>query len=358
MKQTIGVQHSQHGQIITCIYTMQEENGKYIPLNYNDPVMLENEEGDLFARVAWQRPFCNDIEEETSPKLRLATQEELNIGVENEKLVIDAKKFCKDCVNTRSLDMKIVDVAMLFDRTKLIFYFTAPTRIDFRELVKDLVREYRIRIELRQIGVRHETQMIGSLGNCGMICCCRRYLTSFAPVTIKMAKEQNLFLNPTKISGICGRLLCCLSFEQDAYEFFHKSCPKLGKRYLTDNGYMRVLRTNMFRNSVILLPESSGEIELTLDEWAQLNPRRPENVAQNSDEKQQLTPYKPEPYMNCSVDPQMIENDPDLHMFDEDFKLEDLEDNDIKENLKNNSSKNNSKNSSKNSFKKKKEERK
>ena len=175
--------------------------------------------------------------------------------------------------------MKLVDVEVLFDRSKMIFFFTAPTRIDFRDLVKDLVRQYRTRIELRQIGVRHETQMLGALGNCGMVCCCRRYLHKFAPVTIKMAKEQNLFLNPTKISGICGRLLCCLSYEQENYDTFHRSCPKLGKRYQTTSGPMRVLRSNMFRNTVVLLPDGGQEVEMTLEEWQALKPSRAETPA-------------------------------------------------------------------------------
>ena len=138
------------------------------------------------------------------------------------------------------------------------------------------MREYRARIELRQIGVRHETQMVGAVGNCGMVCCCRRYLRKFAPVTIRMAKEQNLFLNPAKISGICGRLLCCLSYEQDNYDHFHRMCPRLGKKYQTDKGPMKVLRANMFRNSLSVLTENNEEVELSLDDWQALSPHRPE----------------------------------------------------------------------------------
>ncbi len=208
---------------------------------------------------------------------RAATPEELSKAAENEQLCRDAREFCRRCIMDRGLDMKLVDVESLYDRSKLIFYFTAPTRIDFRELVKDLVRQYHTRIELRQIGVRHETQMLGALGNCGMVCCCRRYLRHFAPVTIKMAKEQNLFLNPAKISGICGRLLCCLSYEQANYDAFHRSCPKLGKRYQTDQGPMRVLRGNMFRNSVVVLPDGGQETEMTLDEWQAIHPHRAEH---------------------------------------------------------------------------------
>lgn len=319
MKQIIGIQYSKHGQIVPCIYEMQMLNKKYIPLNYDDLVMAKTQEELHFARVAWQRPYANEVIPPSSPTITIPTEEEYMHAEESERLTQEAKVFCTRCIKDRNLDMKIVDVAGLYDRTKLIFYFTAPNRIDFRELVKDLVREYRTRIELRQIGVRHETQMVGSLGNCGMICCCRRYLTSFAPVTIKMAKEQNLFLNPTKISGICGRLLCCLSFEQEAYEHFHKSCPKLGKKYQTDDGNMRVLRANMFRNSLTLLPDGAQEIELTIDEWNALHPRRPEVQHQQDHNNAKQNNYKTPPLLNFTVDPEMIENDPDLHVFDDEF---------------------------------------
>lgn len=204
----------------------------------------------------------------------LATAQDIALHTENSILCAEATAFCKSCIRQRKLDMKLVDVEVLHDRSKIIFYFTAPARIDFRELVKDLVRNYRTRIELRQIGVRHESQMIGGIGNCGMVCCCHKYLRKFAPVTIKMAKEQNLFLNPAKLSGMCGRLLCCLSFEQGNYEEFNRRCPKLGKKYTSDNGTVKVLRANMFTQSVVVLSESGEESELSLEEWEKLHPRR------------------------------------------------------------------------------------
>lgn len=209
---------------------------------------------------------------------RAATAEELARAAENEQLCREAREFCRRCIMNRKLDMKLVDVESLFDRSKLIFYFTGADPHRFSGAwSRILCRQYHTRIELRQIGVRHETQMLGALGNCGMVCCCRRYLRHFAPVTIKMAKEQNLFLNPAKISGICGRLLCCLSYEQANYDAFHRSCPKLGKRYQTDQGTMRVLRGNMFRNSVVVLPDGGQETEMTLDEWQALHPHRTEH---------------------------------------------------------------------------------
>ena len=221
-------------------------------------------------------PPANVAEQDLLPILRATTDKDLAAIAENKSLTADAFRYCTARIRNRELEMKLVDVEVLFDKTKFIFYFTAPTRIDFRELVKDLVREYHVRIELRQIGVRHETQMIGAVGNCGMVCCCRRFLRKFAPVTIKMAKEQNLFLNPAKISGICGRLLCCLSYEQENYDAFHRECPRLGKRYQTTQGDMKVLRANIFRNSIVALNSENEEVEFTLDEWRATTPRRPE----------------------------------------------------------------------------------
>jgi len=206
---------------------------------------------------------------------RLATESDLETHGENLRLARRAFSFCRGCINSQNLDMKLVDVEVLHDRSKLIFFFTAPNRIDFRELIKSLVREFHTRIELRQIGVRHETQMIGAIGNCGQVCCCRRFLRKFAPVTIKMAKEQNLFLNPAKISGICGRLLCCLSYEQKGYEEFHKQCPKIGKRVQTPIGNVKVLRANFFKKSISVWVEDEGEREFTLDEWKEMLNRQP-----------------------------------------------------------------------------------
>lgn len=213
---------------------------------------------------------------------RMAGPQDLETGAENKRLARRAFNFCRGCISHQELDMKLVDVEVLHDRSKMIFYFTAPNRIDFRELIKSLVREFHTRIELRQIGVRHETQMIGAIGNCGQVVCCRRFLRKFAPVTIKMAKEQNLFLNPAKISGICGRLLCCLSYEQKGYEEFHKQCPKIGKRIPTAIGTAKVLRANFFKKSISVWVEDLGEREFTLEEWKDLVSRQlsPEGAAE------------------------------------------------------------------------------
>ncbi|SHN63328.1 PSP1 domain-containing protein [Desulfovibrio litoralis] len=228
-------------------------------------------------------------QQEIPAVLSLADDNDLLISIENTELVEKAKVFCHECIQNLNLEMKLVDVEIFHDRSKIVFYFTAPTRIDFRELVKELVKNYRTRIELRQIGVRHETQMLGGIGNCGASCCCRKYLRRFAPVTIKMAKEQNLFLNPAKISGLCGRLLCCLSYEQENYEHFNKQCPKIGKRYTTHDGIYKVLRVNMFRASIFAqLDGNEEEQEFNIDEWNSLSPKRFETS--NFEENSPLTP--------------------------------------------------------------------
>ena len=262
-------------------------------LAVGDRVMVETEAGAVLAEVLMTRrmvPSRVPVGEfgPLAPVLGKASQADIVKSGENEKLAVEAKTHCQECIRTRKLDMKLVDVEVAHDRSKMAFYFTAPARIDFRELVKDLVRKYRTRIELRQIGVRHETQMVGAIGNCGMVCCCRRYLRKFAPVAIKMAKEQNVFLNPAKISGICGRLLCCLAYEQENYDEFYRRCPKLGKKYQTTRGVLRVLRASMFRESVNVLTETNEELEFTLEEWQALEPTRPEGgVPQQLQQPQQ-----------------------------------------------------------------------
>jgi cell fate regulator YaaT (PSP1 superfamily) len=218
-------------------------------------------------------PVSNPLPEQDRPEagmptiFRPATGEDLVRDQENRELARKAFGLCRQFIQERSLEMKLVDVVVLFDGSKILFFFTATNRIDFRELVKDLVRVFRTRIELRQIGARHETQMVGGIGNCGQLICCQRFLRQFAPSTIKMAKEQNLFLNPAKISGVCNRLLCCLSFEQGNYEEFLAQCPKVGKKFSTALGPAKILRANYFRRTLSVWLESGGEREIDLDEW-------------------------------------------------------------------------------------------
>ena len=274
--------------------------------------MVETEHGLLLAQVvSLHDSLPNGSVSSEITVLRTATDADKAAAEANNELARRARRYCQESIRNRALDMKLVDVEVYFDASKIVFYFTAPARIDFRELLKDLVREYRARIELRQIGVRHETQMIGAVGNCGMVCCCRRFLRKFAPVTIRMAKEQNLFLNPAKISGSCGRLLCCLSYEQENYDAFHRECPRLGKKYQTSQGAMKVLRANMFRNSLSVLNENNQEQEISLEEWRALAPRRPEQAQQAHPERQETPKSEPSGFLVVSVSPESLD-DPDL----------------------------------------------
>lgn len=262
MSTTLGLRFRENGQIY---YFDALSYG----VRVGEYVLVKTDQGTAMARVAsvLDAPPADMQASEIKPILRLASNEDMIQHDENRELARDAIRHCRRCISERNLEMKLVDVEILLDRSKMVFYFTAPGRIDFRELVKDLVKAYRTRIELRQIGVRHETQMLGAIGNCGQMCCCARFIRKFQPVTIKMAKEQNLFLNPAKISGMCGRLLCCLAYEQNAYEEFQRRCPKIGKKYQTSQGPVKILRSNLFTETLSIYTESGEEREITLEEW-------------------------------------------------------------------------------------------
>ena len=199
-----------------------------IQAQVGDAAIVETARGVECGEVALSN---KEIPEEqiTAPLkevIRLATAEDLAVVAKNKKKEEDAFRICEEKIRFRKLDMKLVGVEETFDNTKILFYFTANGRVDFRSLVKDLASVFHTRIELRQIGVRDEAKMLGGLGICGRPFCCASYMDEFVPVSIKMAKTQNLSLNPTKISGTCGRLMCCLKYEQDAYEDAIKRMPK------------------------------------------------------------------------------------------------------------------------------------
>jgi len=268
MRIYVGVKFRKQGQI----YYFDSAGYSLFSGGY---VVVSTDEGPGLAQVVTlceEPPAHLGLEENgVKPIERPATDEDFVQQESNEQLAAKAFAFCRSKIKELELDMKLVDVEVRFDQSKIVFYFTAPTRIDFRELVKLLVNEYRTRIELRQIGVRHEAQILGGIGNCGRICCCHQFLKKFEPVTIKMAKEQQLFLNPSKISGTCGRLLCCLNFEKETYADFQRRCPKVGKRYDTSVGEIKVLRANLFRDSLIVDAGDGEEKEITLPEWADLS---------------------------------------------------------------------------------------
>lgn len=193
--------------------------------------------------------------------IRKASEEDVEVNRVNKSKQEDAFKICLDKIKEHGLKMKLIDVEYTFDNNKVIFYFTADGRVDFRELVKDLAAIFRTRIELRQIGVRDEAKMTGGLGPCGRTLCCSSFLGEFAPVSIKMAKEQNLSLNPTKISGICGRLMCCLNYEQETYEGIRKRMPKVGSVVETCYGVGEVISSSIVKEAVKVKVNLEGDDE-------------------------------------------------------------------------------------------------
>lgn len=231
MIKVVGVRFKKAGKI----YYFDPDK---IEVQNNDFVIVETARGVEFGHVVVGPKEITEEEIVTPLKkvLRIALDEDFDTHRENKKKAKEALEICEKKVADHNLDMKLVDVEYTFDNNKVIFYFTADGRVDFRDLVKDLASIFRTRIELRQIGVRDEAKMIGGVGPCGQVTCCTRFLGEFAPVSIKMAKEQSLSLNPTKISGLCGRLMCCLKYEQDTYEELLEKMPNVGDIVTTPQG--------------------------------------------------------------------------------------------------------------------------
>ena len=239
-----------------------------LSLQAGEPVIAESDKGlvlgkALFAPKEKERRFILK-----SPKkiVRKATPEDLEQFERNLQLEKDAFQFCIQKVREKGLNMKLVKTEVLLDRSKIIFYFTAEIRVDFRELVKDLATQFRLRIEMRQIGVRDEAKMICGVGGCGKELCCAQFMNRFELVSVKMAKEQNLALNPTKISGVCGRLMCCLAYEYPTYMELKKDLPRLGKHIVTRSGKGKVIRQNVLNQTVTVQLEEGGEITIHVSE--------------------------------------------------------------------------------------------
>ena len=232
-----------------------------------DFAVVETVRGIECGEVVIANREMADIEIPSALKsvMRKASEEDLSILEKNRQKEKEAFKVCQEKIALRNLKMNLIDVECTFDNNKLLFYFTAETRIDFRELVKDLAAIFRTRIELRQIGVRDEAKVLGGLGICGREFCCKSYMGDFNPVSIKMAKEQGLSLNPTKISGTCGRLMCCLKNEQPAYESLLKITPKVGAIIVTPNGEKgKVIDSNLITGKLRVKTEKS-EVPVVLD---------------------------------------------------------------------------------------------
>ena len=210
-----------------------------------DHVIVETARGVEYGRVVSGPKEVSDdsVVQPLKSVIRIATQDDVRREAKNREKEKEAFKICQEKIRKHNLDMKLIDAEYTFDNNKVLFYFTADGRIDFRELVKDLAAVFRTRIELRQIGVRDETKIRGGLGICGRPLCCSTYLTEFAAVSIKMAKEQNLSLNPTKISGVCGRLMCCLTNEEETYEVLNSQLPSVGDMVTTSDGLTGVVQS-------------------------------------------------------------------------------------------------------------------
>lgn len=209
-----------------------------LDIKNGDQVIVETARGVEYGYVVLG---CREVEDNKVVQplksvIRMANTEDRTKETTNRKKEKDAFRICQEKIRKHNLEMKLIDVEYTFDNNKVLFYFTADGRIDFRELVKDLASVFKTRIELRQVGVRDETKIVGGIGICGRPLCCHSYLSEFIPVSIKMAKEQNLSLNPTKISGVCGRLMCCLKNEEETYEYLNSKLPNVGDYVTTDDG--------------------------------------------------------------------------------------------------------------------------
>ena len=252
---------------------------KDLELPLGSHVIVETARGVEYGTVMVPPKGVTDDEvvQPLKPVLRAATPEDDKTEQKNREKERQAYKTCQEKIQKHKLNMKLVEAEYTFDNNKLLFYFTADGRIDFRELVKDLASVFRTRIELRQIGVRDETKILGGVGICGRELCCHTFLSEFAPVSIKMAKEQNLSLNPTKISGVCGRLMCCLKNEADTYEYLNSRLPGVGDRVTTSDRLKgEVQSVNVLRQTVKVVVENGEEKEIREYPVAELRfkPRR------------------------------------------------------------------------------------
>ena len=260
MKEIVGIRFKSVGKI----YYFSPGN---IQAQVGDHAIVETVRGIECGEVVISNREIEDnqINSPLKPIIRLATENDMKTVEKNKQREKEAFGICEEKIRFRKLNMHLVDVECTFDNNKLLFYFTAENRVDFRELVKDLASVFRTRIELRQIGVRDEAKILGGLGICGREFCCKGYMGDFQPVSIKMAKEQGLSLNPTKISGTCGRLMCCLKNEQNAYEELLKITPKVGAIVVTPDGDKgKVEEVNLITGKLRVKTDKS-EVPVTLD---------------------------------------------------------------------------------------------
>jgi cell fate regulator YaaT (PSP1 superfamily) len=254
LKNIVGIKFKKEGKI----YSFHAGN---IPLKQDDLVIVNTENGPAVGTVVKevQAIPIQQLTANLKNVIRIAADDDLRTCENNRQLEQEAMQFCVRRIAERQLHMKLIEVECLFDKSKLVFSFTAVNRVDFRELVKDLVQKFRTRIELRQIGARQEARIIKGIGICGREVCCATLLQNLDRVSVKMAKEQNMSLNPEKISGLCGRLMCCLGYEYDCYTDMKKDMPKCGKMVQTTEGRGKVIRQNALQGEIVVLMETGKE---------------------------------------------------------------------------------------------------
>lgn len=259
MSKIVGVKFRPGGRVYIF-------NAGDLPLQKGDQVIVETDNGPAIGTITKEinKPDCG-LPDDIKNITRQATDDDLRMKEEIQRLEKDARAFFRERVEGRkNLPMKLIDLECALDKSKIVFYFAAENRVDFRELVKDLVQKFKTRVELRQIGSRQETRMVKGLGICGREVCCASMLANIDRVSIKMAKEQGMSLNPEKISGICGRLMCCLSYEYDGYLEMRKGMPKCGKTIHLEEGNAKVLRQNALRGEITVAMEDGKETTLNI----------------------------------------------------------------------------------------------
>lgn len=259
MKNIAGIKFKKDGKTYSF-------NANNLQLKKNDSVIVNTDSGLAIGTVVADVKSVplNKLPANLKKIVRKTTEEDLKTREENQRLEREAFEFCLTRIRERNLPMKLVDVDCLFNKSKIIFCFTAESRVDFRELVKDLVQKFRTRIELRQIGVRNGARIFGGMGICGREVCCASFLSNLDRVSVKMAKEQNMSLNPEKISGVCGRLMCCLAFEYDSYLDMKRSVPKCGKKIDTAEGRGKVIRQHVLQGKITVALEDGKEIDVDI----------------------------------------------------------------------------------------------
>lgn len=263
---------------------------KKLAIKKGDHVIVETARGIEYGSVVANVQEVTDdkVVQPLKAVIRIANAEDDAKAARNKEKEKDAMRICQEKIRKHKLEMKLIDAEYTFDNNKVLFYFTADGRIDFRELVKDLAAVFKTRIELRQIGVRDETKLIGGVGICGRPLCCHTFLSEFAPVSIRMAKEQNLSLNPAKISGVCGRLMCCLKNGEETYEYLNSRLPGVGDKVTADDGFKgEVQSVNVLRQLVKVLVDVDDEKELREYEVERLKfkPRRRKEKSGNVEDK-------------------------------------------------------------------------